>query len=168
MQWVTIVKLDIKKVYDKLGWGFIYKALEALGFWVDFCFFVMSCMGLVEFNLLANGKINTHVCPNKILRQRAHLSLFLFIIRVEFFTRLLLRQETKGKHIGIKVRRGALVISHSFTHMILLFQVNKKWRMLKQFIDVWKLMGIYWDKRPIVKNQCFVLAKYELPKHIGC
>lgn len=49
--------------------------------------------------------------PNRCLRQEDPLSLFLFIISVQIFTRLLNKKKNLGNS-NIKINRGTLAISH--------------------------------------------------------
>lgn len=106
---LMLLKVDMKKAYDRIEWGFVEEVLEAWGFSVKARKLVQSCLNSVEFNLLLNGNISGKVSLSRGLRQGDPLSPFIFILCSEVLTRLL---EKDHRIQGIKVCRNAPAISH--------------------------------------------------------
>ncbi|KAH7515208.1 hypothetical protein FEM48_Zijuj10G0002700 [Ziziphus jujuba var. spinosa] len=107
-----IIKIDLKKAYDRLEWSFIDKALEVWGFSMDFWWMIRSCVSSVNFSLLLNGTICGSFKPERGIHEGDPLSPSLFILCFEFLTRILAKEEEQGWLHGIKVAHNAPAISH--------------------------------------------------------
>ncbi|KAH7533562.1 hypothetical protein FEM48_Zijuj04G0144400 [Ziziphus jujuba var. spinosa] len=106
---LMLVKIDMKKAYDRLEWQFITKVVKLWGFSEDFRRMIFSCISSVEFDLLINGSKMDTVNPERGIRQGDPLSPFLFILCSEIFTRLM---EKNSNIQGIKICKEAPAISH--------------------------------------------------------
>lgn len=49
------IKIDLKKAYDKLEWGFIMERLLSFNFLVDLVEIIISCISIVLTSILFNG-----------------------------------------------------------------------------------------------------------------
>lgn len=97
---LILVKIDLKKAYNRLEWSFLDEVLKAQGFSDEFK------------KLILNGSVGGTVHPCRGLRQGDPLSLFLFILCAELFSRLMHREEKTSNLQGIKISRGVSAISH--------------------------------------------------------
>lgn len=91
---------------------FYYLSLEGLGFQQSFKILIYSCVNSVSFSLLFNGNITGNIRPDRSICQGDPLSPLLLILFSEVLTRLLAREECSGRFHGIKISRGAPMISH--------------------------------------------------------
>lgn len=124
---LMLMKLDLKKAYDRLEWSFLRMVLCAWGFDESFHDMIYNCVNSVEFSLLLNGNIAGDFRPKKGLRQRNPLSPLLFIICAEVLSRLIAQEEQKGNIHGIKIFTYAPAISHLMyaDDLLIMGQANK-------------------------------------------
>lgn len=63
-----MLKIDLKKAYDRVKWNFLDKTLECLGFFHWVRSFISNCVGFVQYRLLLNGNIGEPFKPIRGLR----------------------------------------------------------------------------------------------------
>lgn len=102
----------IEKAYDRMEWALIVRALECFGFPTWFINWIYQCMSSVSYSILLNGSPYGFFKPSRGLRQGYPLSLLLFVIGLEVFSRLLFREESRGNLHGISIGRGVPPILH--------------------------------------------------------
>lgn len=88
-----LVKVDMKKAYDRIEWCFVEKVLEACGFAETSRAMILRCINSVDFNILLNGEISGKVILSRGLRQEDPLFPLLFILYSEVLTRLIEREQ---------------------------------------------------------------------------
>lgn len=96
-----IIKLHIKKAYDKVNWRFLFKTLEAFGFsssWVNWIFRWIVCP---RFSILINDTTHELFGASRGLRQWDPLSPFLFILMAEALGQAISQATTTGKLKGV-------------------------------------------------------------------
>ncbi|GLJ31641.1 hypothetical protein SUGI_0635650 [Cryptomeria japonica] len=122
-----LIKLDIKKAYDKVDWRFLCKCLDAFGFnkkWVNWIF---HCISSLKFSILINGASTRFFESSGRIRQRDPLSPFLFIILVEALGRALRFSQERGLVIGVKITSGLLEVTRQqFVDDTMLFDEGRK------------------------------------------
>ena len=108
------IKIDLEKAYDKLEWGFIKDMLARFNFPSNLSDLIMSCISSVSTFLLFNGGKLEPFCPSRGIRQDDPLSLYLFILCMEFLGALI-EEKCNSKHwVSIKASRSGLAFSHLF------------------------------------------------------
>ncbi|KAL2894836.1 LINE-1 retrotransposable element ORF2 protein [Bienertia sinuspersici] len=82
-------KLDVKKAYDTVSWGFMNDIMTELGFPEHFIRLIMVCITSPQYTLMINGVPSPLVTPSRGLRQGDPLSPLLFTLCMEYFTRVM-------------------------------------------------------------------------------
>lgn len=92
---LMMLKMDMKKAYDRMEWCFVRIALGAWGFSEKVQKLIGSCISSVQYSLLLNGGVASSFTPSRGLKQGDHLSPFLFILCSKFLSRIISRKEEK-------------------------------------------------------------------------
>ncbi|GAU48422.1 hypothetical protein TSUD_405520 [Trifolium subterraneum] len=106
------LKIDISKAYDKVDWGFLKGMLLRLGFSNKWVQWMMMCVSTVNYSVLMNFDKVGPIYPGRGLRQGDPLSPYLFILATEGLTALIKQSIGRGELHGIKICRGAPMVSH--------------------------------------------------------
>ena len=112
-----VCKLDIEKAYDSIGWEFLYKILDKMGFGSRWLGWMKWCISTASFSVLINGTPAGFFQSSRGLRQGDPLSPYLFVIGMEVLSSLINRAVDGNYLSGIKIanERGEEVsISHLF------------------------------------------------------
>ncbi|XP_059629642.1 uncharacterized protein LOC132272526 [Cornus florida] len=109
------LKIDLKKAYDSVDWGFLQKVLLSFGFSEKWISWVMECTSIANFSILCNGVPTGFFSASKGLRQGCPLSPLLFAFVTEYFSNLIVKAIEEGKIKRCKaVLKTGLSISHAF------------------------------------------------------
>ncbi|XP_026417308.1 uncharacterized protein LOC113312787 [Papaver somniferum] len=116
------LKLDLSKAFDRLEWSFILGMLKKLGFPEKFCKYIEQCIPTTKISILLNGSPTSAYNPTRGLRQGDPLSPYLFIIAMDYLSRLLVNDASNHAISGVKAARNAHAITHLlFADDILIF-----------------------------------------------
>ena len=106
-----VFKIDLKKAYDSVCWEFLSSVLAALDFPDQFIGWVLECITTPSFSILINGSLCGFFKGKRGLRQGDPLSPFLFVICLEYMSRLMISR-TVGTEFNFHPKCGQLKISH--------------------------------------------------------
>jgi hypothetical protein len=116
-----MLKIDLRKAYDTISWSFLHSVLGRLGFPPIFIHWVMKCVSSTSFSVQVNGELFGFFKGKRSLRQGDPISHFLFVLCLEYFSRLL-NISTSHHLFNYYPKCQALRITHlAFTDDLLLF-----------------------------------------------
>ncbi len=101
------LKIDLEKAYDCLEWLLIRHTLQFFHFppsWIDF---IMSCISSSSLEILVNSERLEDFSPSRGIRQGDPLSLYIFILCIEYLAYLIRDEADKGNWMGSKLREMA-------------------------------------------------------------
>ncbi|KAL9681370.1 hypothetical protein QQ045_013153 [Rhodiola kirilowii] len=108
------LKIDMSKAYDRVEWGYLEEVQRKMGFpnrWINI---VMECVRSVNYKVKLNDGFVDIPHPERDLRQGDPLSPYLFLLCSEWISSKL-KADTIGRRLkGVRICRGAPVISHLF------------------------------------------------------
>jgi hypothetical protein len=93
------LKLDMRKAYDRVEWGYLREIMARLGFhqlWLDM---IMRLVTTVSFSVLFNGERLERFQPSRGIRQGDPISPYLFLLKAEGFS-CLLKSRDKSSHLS--------------------------------------------------------------------
>ena len=109
-----ILKLDLKKAYDRLEWGFIREVLTFFKFPPPFVDLVLECVTTSSFSILVNESQLESFKPSRGIRQGDPLSPYLFILCMEYLSLKILEACANNSWKAIKASRNGPSFSHLF------------------------------------------------------
>lgn len=74
------IKIDIKKAFDSVHWGFIINTLIAMGFPSLFIQWLTECITTPSFSIKVNGRLEGFFKGARGIRQGNPLSPYMFVI----------------------------------------------------------------------------------------
>ncbi|XP_042041211.1 uncharacterized protein LOC121786644 [Salvia splendens] len=114
------VKIDLRKAYDTVDWSFLWGVLQGLNFHPFFIHLIMECVISPSYTITVNGSHHGYFRGKRGLRQGDHMSPPLFILCMEYLSRLLLTRTTR--EFSFHKRCGQTGITHlAFADDLLLF-----------------------------------------------
>ncbi|XP_058776141.1 uncharacterized protein LOC131650448 [Vicia villosa] len=116
-----MIQLDLHKAYDMLNWSALRNILTEIGFPSQFVNWIMAGVTTVSYRFNINGDNTKRMEAARGIRQGDPISPFLFVIVMEYFSRLLFKmQQSPEFHHHSKCKK--LKVTHlTFAEDILLF-----------------------------------------------
>jgi hypothetical protein len=106
------LKLDTRKAYDRLEWGYLEAMMQKLGFSPRFVETIMRGVRSVSFSVLFNGAKTEGFKPSRGIRHGDPLSPYLFLLGAEGLSCLLKHAMTSDAMEGIQIAASAPRINH--------------------------------------------------------
>ncbi|XP_057972657.1 uncharacterized protein LOC131160790 [Malania oleifera] len=106
-----LLKIDLKKAYDSAAWPFLKEMLIHLRFPAEMISWIMECVTTTSYSISLNGRFFDFFKGSKVLRRGDPLSPLLFVIYVEYLSRLLKSVESKS-NFKFHPKCEALRLSH--------------------------------------------------------
>jgi hypothetical protein len=135
------LKIDISKAYDRVEWEYVKRVMHRMGFHEKWVNWMSMCIENVNYQVLVNREKVGPIIPKRGLRQGDPLSPYLFILCAEGLSALLRRAEARGDIHGVKVCRGAPLLTHLlFTDDCFLFcrANNRETTKLKEILQTYE------------------------------
>ena len=79
-----------------MNWKALLDLLKKIGFRVNWCRWIRTCISTVQFSILVNGSSAEFFGSSRGLRQGNPLFLMLFLVMMEVFSRMMQRVEGAG------------------------------------------------------------------------
>jgi len=89
-----MMKVDLKKAFNSVQWSVLEDLLRAMCFPNTFTKWIMACVSNVRYFLHLNGRIHGSFTGRRGLRQGDPLSPLLFVLAMEYFSRIMQKSNT--------------------------------------------------------------------------
>ncbi|XP_074318879.1 uncharacterized protein LOC141655711 [Silene latifolia] len=140
-----LFKIDLQKAYDTVEWDFVEQMLHGLKFPSHFIQLVMQCVRSTSFTLSLNGNNFGYFKGQKGLRQGDPISPLIFIICMEYLTRLIKFATDRWPFQYHPLCKNLKLTHLMFADDLLLFCKGKPrsiWLLLRAFSSFSKASGL--------------------------
>jgi len=110
----AVLKVDMRKAYDRVEWDFLQDYLLKLGFHPIWLNWTMQCISTQSSCVKLNGEHLTYFHPSRGLRQGDPLSPYLFILLANLLSTLIKKAVDLDHITGIKLNRWCPSLTHLF------------------------------------------------------
>ncbi|XP_019225393.1 PREDICTED: uncharacterized protein LOC109206976 [Nicotiana attenuata] len=116
-----LIKIDLRKTYDSIEWSFVEEMLHAMNFPQRFIKWIMACITTTKYSIAINGGLYRNIVGKRGLRQGDPISPLLFVICMEYLTRIL-NKVADMREFGYHTKCRGIKLNHlCFADDILLF-----------------------------------------------
>ncbi|KAL0386603.1 UNVERIFIED_CONTAM: Retrovirus-related Pol polyprotein from type-2 retrotransposable element R2DM [Sesamum latifolium] len=105
------INVDLRKAFDSVSWTFLSRVLHGYGFPPLFISWIMECVSTSSFSVALNGSLHGFFPGKRGLRQGDPMSPALFLLSMEFFSRLVKRR-TSDSEFNFHPKCEKLKITH--------------------------------------------------------
>ncbi|KAM3301327.1 hypothetical protein P3S67_015829 [Capsicum chacoense] len=129
-----VMKIDLRKAYDSIEWGFLKTLLAELGFSSKFITWIMKCVTSVSYSMVINGSLAKPFQRRRGIRLGDPMSPYLFVIAMEYLHRelQLVQQHKDFKHHPRCKRLGVVHISYANDLLMFCKEELKSVRLLQE------------------------------------
>ena len=140
-----LMKIDFKKAFDSVQWPFLRELLLLLGFPSRFVQLVMQCVETASYSVAVNGSIYGFFPGKNGVRQGDPLSPYLFLICMEYFSRML-RKSSISPGFRFHPKCDSLGVCHlAFADDVILLSRGDKTSvscLFKQLVSFGEISGL--------------------------
>lgn len=138
----VLLNLDTVKAFDYLGWDFLFRLLERIGFGPLFLQMIKACYASASSSILLQGKLTEPVELRQSVRQGCPLSSLLYWIAANALNTLLTQAADEGHIKGVYIEET----SEQATHGQFVDNTNVIIEVKRNYIDytfgIFKKMGL--------------------------
>ncbi|XP_059301834.1 uncharacterized protein LOC132053747 [Lycium ferocissimum] len=144
-----LIRIDLKKAYNTVEWDFMEEMIQALNFPHQLIRWTMTCITTPQYTIVINRGLYGCIKGKRGLRQGDPISPLIFVICMEYFTRIM---KVVAHQVGFEFhpKCRTLQLNHlCFANDVLLLSTREFQSVL------WMLRGIktFSDASPVLKNQ---------------
>eukprot|EP00253_Pinus_taeda_P006854 PITA_06854 len=145
----AILKIDLKKAYDCVDWGFLRILLAKIGLKSKGIEWIMACVENVNYSVIINGIPSPFFIVERGLRQGCPLSPLLFILVMNSLSLQLNKAASAQRYRPVKICKDIFLSHNLFVDDILIFAMLCKasWSCLHSILQKFQsASGIYINK----------------------
>ncbi|KAL4362963.1 hypothetical protein GQ457_04G017400 [Hibiscus cannabinus] len=138
----VVFKIDFRKAYDSVYWGFLIRILKEMNFGSKWCDWIYKCVSSATISVLVNGTPTDRFSITRGLRQGCSLSPLLFNIVGEALHQFLTKATESGLFTGFMLGSGANMtkVSHlQFANDLMIFCDAS----FKQVVSVKRVLRVF-------------------------
>ncbi|XP_062100475.1 uncharacterized protein LOC133806383 [Humulus lupulus] len=120
-----VLKIDLSKAYDSIDWVFMEDILTTFCFPRRFIQWIMTCLTGTSYTLMFNGRLQGIFEGRKGLRQGDPISPLLFVLAMEYLTRLLKQASHHREFRFHPMRKHLQLVNLCFADDLILFSEIK-------------------------------------------
>jgi hypothetical protein len=139
-----ILKLDLKKSYDKVSWQFLWMLLIQIRLKWEVTQWIMARVTYVNMVVLINGSPTDFFKGYRGLHEGCPLSPLLFLLVVECLSRLLKKDVEEGSFHGLKVVTETIISHLFFIDDVLVILGVGKFEDWMEFQSIVSVMPLVW------------------------
>ncbi|XP_062103589.1 uncharacterized protein LOC133814674 [Humulus lupulus] len=165
-----VIKIDLSKAYDSVDWKFMEDILNVFCFPRKFVQWIMNCLTGTSYTLLFNGRLQGSFEGKKGLRQGDLISPLLFVLAMEYLTRILSQASHHKEFRYHPLCKNLHLVNLCFADDLILFckgNVKSVKILFDGFLKFCRCSGL---EANLSKSQVFfggVAAEVCLPKVMG-
>jgi len=118
---VAILKLDLKKAFDCLDWGFIHCLLAKIGLRSNIINWIMAYVEKVSYAVIINGIPSPFFLAERGLCQGCPLSPLMFILSMNSLSLHINKVVSGNRCRPLKICRNITISHNLFVHDVLIF-----------------------------------------------
>jgi hypothetical protein len=108
------LKLDMSKAYDWVEWNFHETVMRKISFAERWILMAMTCIKIVSYSIIINGKPHGKIHPTRALRQDDPLSSYFFLLCAKGLSSIISKAEQEDRITGLPITQGGMRLSHLF------------------------------------------------------
>eukprot|EP00253_Pinus_taeda_P025007 PITA_25007 len=116
----VVLKIDLQKAYDCIGWGFIRCLLAKIGLRAEMISWIMACIEGVNYAININGIPSPYFSAERGLRQGCPLAPIIFVLAMNTLSLHINKAVNEQRCIPIRISRHITLSQNLFVDDVLL------------------------------------------------